>query len=421
MRYKEFFELYLGHSLEDNEVEKQGIIHRSLSKAVNDCCPGMTLNFTRLENTSIEHIVQEEILHHHLEAIPASHLVFYFPEFTTQGNLHVYSHEIPFLNLRKSPGLALVMLESESHLDLSISDIIVPSWPIFVLVLSLSWAIGILGWSLESFTNAEEFPRPFIRGMFEGFWWAIITMTTVGYGDKSPKSILARILCVLWILAGAVLLSLFTANMTSIITANRINENGDTMGKKIGVVNMEDFVETELNLGAQLVKFDKVQLALEALKEKTIERLLFPHYLDLLFLMEDKHFASLLSGLHIAKVFDNPFQIGMVLSHRNKSFIRENIFYTCLEIRTWQFSKEFQYDYSVIADNFGENKAFNTESTLKVLYVILGIIGFMIIVGVVFDLVNYCHAKKNKDLKSDNSGVSSQDSHGNSTFALRKV
>ena len=214
VRYKEFFELYLGHSLEDNEVEKQGIIHRSLSKAVNDCCPGMTLNFTRLENTSIEHIVQEEILHHHLEAIPASHLVFYFPEFTTQGNLHVYSHEIPFLNLRKSPGLALVMLESESHLDLSISDIIVPSWPIFVLVLSLSWAIGILGWSLvskclsmivslsgsvflsvfvsacvihflsfffqESFTNAEEFPRPFIRGMFEGFWWAIITMTTVG-------------------------------------------------------------------------------------------------------------------------------------------------------------------------------------------------------------------------------------------------
>ena len=64
----------------------------------------------------------------------------------------------------------------------------------------------------------------------------------------------------------------------------------------------------------------------------------------------------------------------------------------------------------MIADNFGENKAFNTESTLKVLYVILGIIGFMIIVGVVFDLVNYCHAKKNKDLKSDNSGLSGSNS-----------
>ena len=28
--------------------------------------------------------------------------------------------------------------------------------------------------------NTEEFPRGFIRGCFEGFWWAFISMTTVG-------------------------------------------------------------------------------------------------------------------------------------------------------------------------------------------------------------------------------------------------
>jgi hypothetical protein len=28
--------------------------------------------------------------------------------------------------------------------------------------------------------NPDEFPTPFVRGMFEGFWWAMVTMTTVG-------------------------------------------------------------------------------------------------------------------------------------------------------------------------------------------------------------------------------------------------
>ena len=64
--------------------------------------------------------------------------------------LEIYSHQIPFLKLRQSPGFALVMLKSESHLHISPLDVIVPSWPIFALVLSLSWAVGIIGWALVS-------------------------------------------------------------------------------------------------------------------------------------------------------------------------------------------------------------------------------------------------------------------------------
>lgn len=29
--------------------------------------------------------------------------------------------------------------------------------------------------------NTEEFPRSFLRGFFEGFWWSFVSMTTVGY------------------------------------------------------------------------------------------------------------------------------------------------------------------------------------------------------------------------------------------------
>ena len=64
--------------------------------------------------------------------------------------LEVYSHQVPFLKLRKSPGFALVMLKSESHLDISAWDIIRPSWPIFALMIALSLAVGIIVWALVS-------------------------------------------------------------------------------------------------------------------------------------------------------------------------------------------------------------------------------------------------------------------------------
>ena len=85
VRYNEFYELYLGNDEEKGELQKHGIVYKSLNKAVNACCPGMEVNFT-LVNTSVEWLVQEDILHHH-GVQNNSHLVFYFPEFTSQGKL----------------------------------------------------------------------------------------------------------------------------------------------------------------------------------------------------------------------------------------------------------------------------------------------------------------------------------------------
>jgi len=34
--------------------------------------------------------------------------------------------------------------------------------------------------SKDTWYNPDEFPRSFIKGSAEGFWWAFVTMTTVG-------------------------------------------------------------------------------------------------------------------------------------------------------------------------------------------------------------------------------------------------
>ena len=56
------------------------------------------------------------------------------------------------------------------------------------------------------------------------FWWAIVTMTTVGYGDFTPKTLEGRMFAVLVMFAGISLTAMFTAIISSIFVAKRIRE-----------------------------------------------------------------------------------------------------------------------------------------------------------------------------------------------------
>jgi len=56
------------------------------------------------------------------------------------------------------------------------------------------------------------------------FWWAIVTMTTVGYGDFSPETLQGRFFAVLVMFSGISLTAMFTAIVSSIFVAKRIRE-----------------------------------------------------------------------------------------------------------------------------------------------------------------------------------------------------
>ena len=88
-----------------------------------------------------------------------------------------------------------------------------------LLLLSLVSGMGI--WMVERKRNPQEF-RPGIRGVIDGMWWATVTVTTVGYGEKTPKSAVGRLIAVTWMLIGIVILALVTAAITSTITINEM-------------------------------------------------------------------------------------------------------------------------------------------------------------------------------------------------------
>ena len=55
-------------------------------------------------------------------------------------------------------------------------------------------------------------------------WWAIVTMTTVGYGDMAPITIPGRILAVFIMLTGIVLVAIVTATISSSFITKKIME-----------------------------------------------------------------------------------------------------------------------------------------------------------------------------------------------------
>jgi voltage-gated potassium channel len=60
--------------------------------------------------------------------------------------------------------------------------------------------------------------------MGDAIWWVLVTMTTVGYGDKVPMTIGGRIIGIIIMFFGLALLSSFTATISSFFIAKKIKE-----------------------------------------------------------------------------------------------------------------------------------------------------------------------------------------------------
>ena len=115
-------------------------------------------------------------------------------------------------------------------------------WPLLRLFGVLVLVIVVAGhvvWLLERHRN-DQFPRRYLTGVWEGIWWAAVTVTTVGYGDKTPRGRLGRVFALFWMFAGLFIIANFTASVTTRLTIQQIqgaiNGPQDLPGKVIATV-----------------------------------------------------------------------------------------------------------------------------------------------------------------------------------------
>jgi polar amino acid transport system substrate-binding protein len=118
-------------------------------------------------------------------------------------------------------------------------DFLAPLLRLFGFLVLVIVLAGHVIWLLEHKRN-EDFPQDYLHGIWEGIWWAAVTVTTVGYGDKTPRGRLGRFFGLVWMFAGLFIIANFTASVTTQLTMQQIqgtiNGPQDLPGKAVATV-----------------------------------------------------------------------------------------------------------------------------------------------------------------------------------------
>jgi len=87
---------------------------------------------------------------------------------------------------------------------------------LFITILLLVSAL--LAWAFER----RGYEGSSIKSFWDGIWWSIVTIATVGYGDKYPITFPGRIVGIILIVVGYASLSFFTGLIASLFVEDRL-------------------------------------------------------------------------------------------------------------------------------------------------------------------------------------------------------
>lgn len=162
------------------------------------------------------------------------------------------------------------------------------TWQLLIgigVALLIMFVISHLVWLYEHPINEEMWPRSYLKGMGESFWWTLSIFLVGGADNKGPVGTGGRLVATIWMLASVVAVSVLTASLSAVFTVNSltgdINGPRDLLGKSVATIagsTTETFLQ---KLGASdraqvnIKTFQDIPACLNALKQGSVSAVVF--------------------------------------------------------------------------------------------------------------------------------------------------
>ncbi len=120
--------------------------------------------------------------------------------------------------------------------------------------------LGVLIICIISFGYIFYLAEPQIKTIEDGIWWALVTITTVGYGDIAPLTTLGRLVAGTLMFVGLGLIATVTAIVSAKFIANYVDHhtNDDVLEKLEELEDeIEKIEEIESNVVGKLKELEK--------------------------------------------------------------------------------------------------------------------------------------------------------------------
>jgi polar amino acid transport system substrate-binding protein len=187
-------------------------------------------------------------------------------------------------------GLQIVVSKKAGGLADPIISIIqkLVSWELLVglaAAMVIMFIISHLVWVYEHPVNEEMWPRSYLAGIGESFWWTLSIFLVGGADNKGPIGLGGRILATIWMLASVIAVSLLTASLSAVLTVSSltgdINGPNDLPGREVATVGgstSEGFLRNLSANGGAKVKLTvlaDIPACLNELKHGSVQAVVF--------------------------------------------------------------------------------------------------------------------------------------------------
>ncbi len=175
-------------------------------------------------------------------------------------------------------GLTILVKNDPTSTATALQSVFTPSrMAILFGFLLLIVVAGHLIWFAER--GSPSFHARYFPGVFEGMYFAIVTASTVGYGDKAPARWLGRAISAVVIVVSLPMFAIFTAELASAITLQSVQTGikspQDLSGRRVAAERATTGARWAAEQGAIVVAVDDLDDAVAALDKGDVAAVVY--------------------------------------------------------------------------------------------------------------------------------------------------